>query len=652
VSASTAGRGSGRRCSDGARVTGLSRSATQVGAVPDEGGTAFRIWAPGTDRLDIVAYGATGSATHPLERAAGGWFEGHVRGMRAGARYRLRLDNGDSVPDPYSRAQPDGVHGPSQVVDLNAFRWSDAAWRGPSPDELVIHELHVGAATAAGTFDALIERLPYFVDLGVNALEIMPVAEFPGRRNWGYDGVFLFAPASAYGGADAMRRFIDAAHAHELAVLLDVVYNHFGPEGNYLPALTGGRIFTEKHHTPWGAAINYDDAGSDAVRSIILENVRQWVRDYHVDGLRLDATHAMVDAGDVHILQEIAAAAKSSADRPINVIAEDDRNLRRLMLPRDEGGYGLDAVWADDAHHSLRRLIAGDDEGYYAAYEGTVAELVRTLRGGWLYRGEWYAPTGAARGTPPDGLPPRCFVHCIQNHDQVGNRALGERLHHQIELPVYRALSALLLLSPYTPLLWMGQEWAATTPFLYFTDHPEQLGRLVTKGRREEFSGFSQFSDARLRARIPDPQAETTFMRSVLRWEERTQQPHAGVLALYRELLALRRTHAAMRPRDRAAFAVQQLSDVSLALLRTGNDASLLLVVNLAGTATLDVASAGARGGGEWRLALWSEEERFGGAGTSARLDGGVLTLPSAGAALLEGAGPLSRPGEGDRRTP
>jgi maltooligosyltrehalose trehalohydrolase len=609
--------------------TSLERDC--VGAVADDTGTRFRIWAPGSERVEVVL---EGGAAYVLDSESDGWFTAHLEQVRAGALYRLRLNGTDIYPDPYSRSQPHGVHGPSQVIDMTAFEWTDEAWPGRAPDELIIHELHVGTATPEGTFDALVERLPYFVELGVTALEIMPVAEFPGARSWGYDGVYLFAPARTYGGADGMRRFIDAAHRHGLAVILDVVYNHFGPEGNYLPAVTGGRIFTERHHTPWGAAVNYDDDGAEGVRAIVLENVRQWVQHFHVDGLRLDATHAIVDTSDTHILEEIAATAKA-ADRPISVIAEDERNDRRLLLPAAEGGYGLDAVWADDAHHSLRRLVAGDDEGYYSAYAGTIAEVVTALQRGWLYQGEHYAPTDEARGTSADGLPPTAFVHCMQNHDQVGNRALGERLNHQIGGAVYRAVSALLLLTPYTPLLWMGQEWAATTPFLYFTDHPEELGRLVTQGRREEFEGFSQFSDAKLRERIPDPQAARTFERSKLRWDELERQPHAGVLALYRELIALRRRHPALRRRDRAPFAVAALGDAALGLKREGVDgATLLLVINVGGAAAIDLA--GFAPDRSLRVRLWTEHARFGGAGGVVAVDGTRLTVPSAGAVLLE----------------
>jgi maltooligosyltrehalose trehalohydrolase len=555
-----------------------------------------------------------------------------VATARVGSRYRLRLDGDATYPDPWSRSQPDGVHGASEVVDHAAFAWSDDDWPGIRREDLVILELHVGTATEQGTFDALIELLPYYADLGVTALELMPVAEFPGSRNWGYDGVSLFAPSSAYGGPDGLKRFVAAAHGQGLAVLLDVVYNHFGPEGNYLPAVTGGRIFTERHHTPWGAAVNYDDTGSAAVRETVLANVRQWIADYHLDGLRLDATHAIYDDSPTHILQLIAEAARDAAGgRDVVVIAEDERNERRLLLPAGDGGYGLDGVWADDAHHSLRRLVAGDDEGYYSAYRGTAAELARTLERGWLYQGEYYEPTGHPRGTESDGLEPHSFVHCIQNHDQVGNRALGERLNHHVTPDVYRAVSTLLLLTPYTPLLWMGQEWAASTPFLYFTDHPEELGRKVTEGRREEFSGFSAFADPAVRERIPDPQHVSSFNRSRLDWSELDDASHAGIAALYRELLALRRSHPALLERARTSWSVQAHGAATLTWLRQGGGRDLLLVAHLSGSHVLELPA------GDWNVLLHSEESRFGGTGGGPGRDAaGRLLLDSPVAVLVQ----------------
>jgi maltooligosyltrehalose trehalohydrolase len=629
-------------CSLEGAVVENTGSIRTVGASPVSDGVEFRIWAPTTERLAIVLRGRADGA-HPLEREPDGWFTGFVRGAAAGDRYRLTLNGGEPIPDPFSRSQPDGVHGDSEIVDAAAFEWHDTGWTGRPLEDLVIYELHVGTATAAGTFDALVPHLPDLVDLGVTAIELMPVGEFAGTRNWGYDGVYLFAPSRAYGGPDGLRRLVDAAHAHGVAVILDVVYNHFGPEGNYLPAVTGGRIFTERHDTPWGAAVNYDDDGSAAVREIVLGNVREWIRDYHIDGLRLDATHAIADTSTPHILAEIATAARGAADRHVVVIAEDERNERQLLLPQPEG-FGIDAVWADDAHHSVRRLLAGDSDGYFAAYSGSARELERTLRHGWLYQGDWNATTDERRGTPSDGIPPQRFVHCMQNHDQVGNRALGERLHHQIDLAAYRAASALLLLSPATPLLWMGQEWAASSPFLYFTDHPDHLGRLVTNGRRDEFSHFAAFADPAMRAVIPDPQAESTFRRSRLDWSEREAPPHVGVLRLYRTLLALRNNHPALQTRDPASWHVRALSDHALALRREASGHALLLIANLRGTLdtklTDDMVVPSANGA--WHTLLTTNDSAFGGEGGEDGEDGedgdaGAFSLHSDGRVLITG---------------
>jgi maltooligosyltrehalose trehalohydrolase len=614
-------------------------SARRYGANVVDGGVEFRVWAPASRAVDVVVYGPDAERVAPLAAEGGGWFAAVAPGIGAGARYRLRLDGTAVVPDPASRSQPDGVHGPSEVVDPSAFRWTDGGWRGRPLGELVIYELHVGTATPEGTFDALIPRLDALAELGVTAVEPMPVAEFPGARNWGYDGVFLFAPQSSYGGPEGFRRFVDACHARGLAVILDVVYNHLGPEGNHLHAVTGGRYFTDRVKTPWGDAIDY---GEPAVREFALQNALHWAAEYHLDGLRLDATHAIADPSTPHLLEEMRARVRAALPegREFVLIAEDERNERRLLLPPPEG-MGLDAVWADDLHHQLRRATAGDHEGYFADYTGSLDDVAETLRRGWFYTGQRSASHGAPRGTPTEGIPPERFVHCIQNHDQVGNRAFGDRLTETVPLPAYRALCALLLLSPYTPLLWMGQEWAVSTPFQYFTEHPDELGRLVTEGRRREFGRFSAFADAALRERIPDPQAAATFARSKLRWEERERMPHAGVLALHRELLALRRAHPALLRRERGSWSVAA-AGAGLALRRTGAAGEgLLLVVSFAGALSLDLASSGAARapeGARWELLLSTEEGRFGGEeeGALARLSaGGGLELGGAGGVVL-----------------
>ena len=611
------------------------------GANVVEDGVEFRVWAPASRTVDVVVYGPEAEAVHPLAAEADGWFAGVVAGLGAGARYRYRLDGGDAFPDPASRSQPDGVHEPSEVVDPSVFRWTDEEWNGVPLEEMVIYELHVGTAAEAGTFDALVDRLDAIAGLGATAVEVMPVAEFPGHRNWGYDGVDLYAVESSYGGPEAFRRFVDAAHGRGIAVILDVVYNHLGPEGSYLHAVTGGRYFTDRHCTPWGDAIDY---ANPAVREFAVQNALHWARDFHLDGLRLDATHAILDDSEPHLLREMQERVRASLPgaRHFVFIAEDERNERRMVLPPPEG-CGLDAVWADDLHHQLRRHTAGDHEGYFADYTGGMEDIVRTLRRGWFYEGQRSRNRGAPRGTPAEGLPPAAFVHCIQNHDQVGNRALGDRLTASVPLPVYRAASALLLLSPYTPLLWMGQEWAATTPFQYFTDHPPELGKQVTEGRRREFGRFSAFADPAARERIPDPQDPATFERSKLRWDEAERPPHAGVRALYRELIALRRAHPALRRRDRAGFDAAALGEHALALRRTGEDGSaLLLVVSFAGALSADLtahAETHVPSGGRWRLLLSSEEARFGGEeeGPIATLSpAGRLELPGPGAVLLE----------------
>ncbi|HEX6107641.1 MAG TPA: malto-oligosyltrehalose trehalohydrolase [Gemmatimonadales bacterium] len=595
-----------------------------LGASPEPEGVRFRVWAPEAAKVEVVLDDS--GRAHPLARVRGGYHGGLIRETGVGARYRYRLDGGSAYPDPVSRSQPEGVHGPSEVVDTAAFQWTDGDWPGLKADDLVIYELHVGTFTPGGTFDSAIERLDRLAGLGVTAIEVMPIAEFAGARNWGYDGVAPYAPESAYGGPAGFHRLVDAAHRRGLGVILDVVYNHLGPEGNFLPAVTGGRFFTARHHTPWGDAVNYDGPDSAPVRDFVVRNALYWAHEYHVDGLRLDATHAILDDSPRHILEEIADRLHALTPRRV-VIAEDERPEPRLLLPRERAGYGLDAVWADDLHHQLRRLTAGDHEGYFARYGGTMAEVVDTLRRGWSYE-------EAALE-----LPPRAFVHCIQNHDQVGNRAMGDRLNHNVPLPVYRALSALLLLSPYTPLLWMGQEWAASTPFQYFTDHPAELGRLVTEGRRREFRRFTAFTDPAARERIPDPQTEDTFARSRLRWEEADEMPHSGVEELYRTLLGLRRTEPALRYRGRDGLSVTALSDTALALRRTGPDGSaVLLVVSLGGGLAVSLderPETRAPAGRAWSLVLSTEDARFGG-GSDWRLhDGGRVEIGSAAALVL-----------------
>ena len=582
-----------------------------LGAWVDREGTRFRVWAPTHARVELELQSGAARVVRALRHAADGTFSICLPALRAVDRYAYRLDGEGPYPDPASRFQPEGVHGASAIVDATQFVWSDGDWRGITPEALVIYEMHVGTFTPAGRFAAAAERLTELVALGVTAIELMPVADFAGERNWGYDGVALFAPARCYGTPDDLRRLVNTAHGLGLAVLLDVVYNHLGPDGAYLSAFSP-YYFSPHHHTPWGAAVNLDGDHNDMVRAFFIENALHWIHEYHIDGLRLDATHALIDDSPRHFLADLSIAVHGAAPHGAMIIAEDRRNLALLLRPLEAGGWGLDGVWADDFHHQLRRFLAGDHEGYYEDYRGSLADLATTIHRGWFYCGQHSLHLHGARGTDPEGIPPRQFVFCLQNHDQIGNRAFGERLHHQIDPAVYRAASVLLLCVPQTPLLFMGQEWAASSPFLYFSDHHAELGKQVTAGRRREFRDFSAFAAAAARARIPDPQALTTFLASILRWAERADPPHAATLALYRTLLHLRRCEPALR--SDAPCAVAAIDETTLTLRRDPlGAASLLAVVQLrhGGEVALEAQRAFAVTDTRWDVVLTSEEPRF-----------------------------------------
>jgi maltooligosyltrehalose trehalohydrolase len=608
-----------------------TRFARILGARPRGTTTTFGVWAPEQESLELVIEGDGAQARadiRPLERQDRGYWTGVFDDVPPGTLYRFRLngDSGLTFPDPASRYQPLGVHGPSQVVDPSAFTWTDDAWQAPRMSDLVVYELHVGTFTDAGTFDGVIDRLPYLSRLGVTAIEPMPIGDFPGAHNWGYDGVAMFAPARCYGTPDSLRALVDAAHRHGLAVVLDVVYNHFGPDGAYAHAFSP-YYFSDRHASPWGRGINFDGPHSAEVRRFFIENALQWVTDYHVDALRLDATHAIVDDSAQHFLAELTSTVRAEAGRDVLLIAEDHRNLARMLRPVAAGGWGLDGVWADDFHHQARVHTAGDRDGYYADFAGTTADIATTLRQGWFYTGQYAGHLGTARGTDPAGLDPSQFVICLQNHDQVGNRFDGARLHHQIALDTYRALSVLLLVAPQTPLLFMGQEWAATTPFQFFTDHHHELGRQVTEGRRAEFAGFSAFNDA---GAVPDPQARDTFLRSRLRWDEMEAAPHAGVRRLYERLLQLRREHPALRAQGRDAFEVRALDDHTVLMRRGGVGGSLLAVVRLSGgpaSVTID--------GDERHALLSTEDARFVESPAPIQVSGDAVRFERPGALLL-----------------
>lgn len=511
------------------------------------GGVRFALWAPSAERIALEHDNKGTVATHAMTRSEDGWHRLELARAAAGDRYRYRLADGLCVPDPASRFNPDDVHGASEIVDPHAYAWRDQAWRGRAWEQAVIYELHVGTFTPEGTFDAARRRLAELAELGITAIELMPVADFPGRRNWGYDGVLLFAPDACYGRPEQLKAFVDAAHELGLMVLLDVVYNHFGPEGNYLHAYCP-QFFNPKHETPWGAAINFDGAGSPTVRSFYVHNALYWIEEYHLDGLRLDAIHAIADDSPRHIVREIASALHTGPgrERPVHLILENDANQARY-LERDATAAPAcaSAQWNDDLHHAAHVLATGERDGYYADYaDAPLARLGRALAEGFVYQGE---PSpfrgGELRGERSSHLPPSAFVSFLQTHDQVGNRAFGERLHALANPRVERTALTCLLLAPHIPMLFMGEEFAASTPFLFFCDFGPELAQAVTTGRRREFARFAAFADASARARIPDPGSAATFEASKLRWDERRQGAHRERLALTHELLALRQQH-------------------------------------------------------------------------------------------------------------
>jgi maltooligosyltrehalose trehalohydrolase len=511
------------------------------------GGARFRLWAPGAQRVELVF----NDAASPMRSADGGWFEAMLTAAPTGARYAFRIDGGVTVPDPASRSNPDDVHAASALTDPLAFDWPDDGWRGRPWHEAVIYELHLGCFTPQGTYSAAIDRLDDLVALGVTAIELMPVADFPGRRGWGYDGVLLYAPEAAYGSPEDMKCLIAAAHARGLMVLLDVVYNHFGPDGNYLHAYAPD-FFNPHVPTPWGAAVNFDGERCRTVRDFFIHNALYWIEEFHLDGLRIDAVHAMHDHSKLHFVDELAQAVRAGPgrDRHVHVILENDVNdAARLVREATGRPKFADAQWNDDVHHTLHVMASGETDGYYIDFASEPQRLFgRALAEGFSYQGEASVyRDGEARGTPSTHLPPLAFVNSTQTHDQVGNRAFGERIAMLADAhgrnDALRALVACVLLAPSPPMLFMGEEFAASTPFLYFCDFEGELAQAVTNGRRNEFSRFARFSDPERRDQIPDPNAESTFLTSKLDWAERDRSGHAEWLALYRELLRLRRQH-------------------------------------------------------------------------------------------------------------
>jgi maltooligosyltrehalose trehalohydrolase len=570
----------------------------------------FRVWAPGKESVDVVVDGRE----VPMRPSAGGWWTSSVDGARPGTDYSFRLNEGPARPDPRSPSQPQGIDGPSQVIDHAAFAWTDGGWRGLPLAGSVLYECHVGTFSAEGTFDGAIGHLDHLAALGVDAIELMPVAEFSGPRGWGYDGVDLFAPHHAYGGPGGLKRLVDAAHSRGLGVIMDVVYNHLGPAGNYLPEF--GPYFSERHQTNWGPAVNFDGPGSDEVRRFVIDNALMWLRDYHCDGLRLDAVHAIADDSATHILEQLAtevAGLAANQGRPLFLVAESDLNDPRFVRGVDAGGYGLDAAWADEWHHALHATLTGDRSGYYEDF-GPLPLLAKALRQAWVYDGVYSPFRDRVFGRSPAGLPGSRFVVCTQNHDQVGNRALGERSAALMSDGRLRVAAALLLTSPFVPLLFQGEEWGASTPFQYFTSHEDpELGRVVSRGRRAEFASFGWSPEG-----VPDPQDPETFERSRLDWAEPSKERHAGLLAWYAELIALRRR-------------VPALTDPRPGRVQTACDADLGWLVVRRGP----VAVAVNLGAADWAFPAGSGAELLAASDPAVELTNRGLVLPPDTAAIV-----------------
>ena len=593
-----------------------------------------RVWAPSARNVDVVALSEGRESRHPLQREPDGYYSGPVT-LAVGDRYWFTLSGTTLRPDPCSRYQPDGPHGPSELVDPASFAWTDTHWRGLQPRGQVLYELHVGTFTREGTWRAATEELPRLVDLGITAVEMMPVAEFPGRFGWGYDGVALYAPAHVYGTPDDLRTFVDRAHALGIGVLLDVVYNHLGPDGNYLADFSP-EYFTDKYKNDWGRSINFE--GPAAAREYFVANAAYWIDEFHVDGLRLDATQDMHDASSEHVLGEIARRTRAaSRGRDILLIVENEPQETRLLRSRAAGGYGFDAVWNDDFHHSAVVALTGRREAYYLDYKGSPQEFVSLAKYGYLYQGQHYSWQNKRRGTATRGLPPHVFVTYLENHDQVANTAFGRRLHELTGPARYRAVTAFWLFAPGTPLLFQGQEFGSSRPFLYFADHTPELNAPIAEGRREFLAQFMSLRDPEIIERLAPPSAETTFARSQLDRAESEQ--HEARLALHRDLIALRRHDAVLALADVAVDGAVLSADMFVLRYFGGPHGDRLVVVNLGHDATLSPAPEpllAPPAEGEWRLKWSSEAVRYGGQGTPSIYDDGRWWMPGETTVLFE----------------
>jgi maltooligosyltrehalose trehalohydrolase len=606
----------------------LRRTATtalhrrrHVGAEVTPDGVQFRVWAPKHARVEAVLEGGPGApASTALTSTEDGYFAGTVPGAGAGTRYRFRLDESDALyPDPASRFQPDGPHGASEVVDPARFAWTDDAWRGLTLHGQVIYELHIGTFTREGTWRAAERELAALAELGITAVEVMPIADFPGQFGWGYDGVDFFAPTRLYGTPDDFRRFVDRAHALGLGVLLDVVYNHFGPAGMYLFEFADDYV-SKTHVSEWGSSPNFDGPSSAEVRAFFLDNAAYWIDEFHLDGLRLDATQSIKDDSTPHFLVELGARVRAAAPhRGTLIVNENEPQRAELVRPIGRGGYGLDMIWNDDWHHSANVALTAQDEAYYTDYRGTPQEFVSSAKHGFLYQGQFYRWQQARRGSPALDLEPARFVHFIANHDQVANSGDGTRPSRSSNTARWRALTALLLLGPQTPMVFQGEEFAASTPFLFFADHEPRLAALVASGRRKFAAQFANLALADMAYTLPLPHDPDTFTRCKIDHAERERGEHRAAWDMHRDLLRLRREDPCFSAPRRGGMDGAVLSPDAFVLRFFGENADdRLLILNLGRPLHLDPApepllAPPARS--RWRLVWSSQEPRYGGIG-------------------------------------
>jgi maltooligosyltrehalose trehalohydrolase len=564
------------------------------------GAWQFSVWAPDRQMVSVHLLGSRDRFI-PMTKNLCGYHQVLVSEIEPPSRYVYQLDGLQEFPDPASRFQPDGVHGPSEIIDLSAFQWTDANWRAPSLEESIFYELHVGTYSEKGSLDGVCSHLGELADLGVTTIELMPVAQFPGSRNWGYDGVYPFAVQSSYGGPLALQRFVNAAHAHGLAVALDVVYNHLGPEGNYLGQF--GPYFTDRYRTPWGQAINFDGRQSGPVRQFFIENALYWFEQYHIDVLRLDAIHGIYDFGAIHILAELESQVQLAGKRlrrNICLVAESDLNDARVLLPGEKGGYGLPAQWSDDFHHSLHTLLTRETQGYYSDF-GSVGHLANVLRDGWFYHGQYSGFRRRRHGNSPCGIPRSHFLGYSQNHDQVGNRACGERLSTLVNFEAQKLAAGMTLLSPFVPLLFMGEEYGEPSPFLYFTSHGDKdLAEAVRLGRLKEFSEFGWDNE------VPNPQDETTFVNSRMQHRLRDADPHRALRLFYQELIRFRRTNHLGADADLEI--TESESGPIMTVFRDAVDRYVLMIFNF-GTFEVELPSLARNG--HWTTELHSADSRW-----------------------------------------